>query len=373
MKRERNQRREKAQALVLMAGMMLGMLAFLGLAVDGGNVYLQRRNAQNAADAAAQAGAVALAQNAMKAPNQQTLTEKQLCAIMKDYGTVRHPTEPSLFQAMYAYRGVPINCNSNSLVKPQDRGGDGTRAITGIDTTSYISQLLGRSSFRVYANATVQFGPPQAISGCCLHPVAIYDDWLSGKVDASGKPLNPPQPKYDPTRPNDPNDPNSVPAQHKFTIWSGDKGTEGSQDIKGGNRGWVNLSCKDNRDLPDERCNASNADVKEWMLDGYTGGVQISDELRGDDGMRTSALHMAEQRMARGDYVLNIPIYHATHTDRGKIYYHVVGFASFRMTKIVSKGSEKGIEGYFVNFYTPGSMGPAGTPFYGGIVVQPTG
>jgi hypothetical protein len=47
---------ERGQAIVILALMMIGLLAFAALAIDGGNAYVERRRAQNAADAAALAG-----------------------------------------------------------------------------------------------------------------------------------------------------------------------------------------------------------------------------------------------------------------------------------------------------------------------------
>lgn len=55
--------RESGQALVLIVVLLLGLLAMLALVVDGGNLYLQRRSVQNAADAGAMAGARVLAYN----------------------------------------------------------------------------------------------------------------------------------------------------------------------------------------------------------------------------------------------------------------------------------------------------------------------
>ena len=49
--------REQGQAIVILALMMIGLLAFAALAIDGGNAYVERRRAQNGADAAALAGA----------------------------------------------------------------------------------------------------------------------------------------------------------------------------------------------------------------------------------------------------------------------------------------------------------------------------
>ena len=55
--RSRAGRAERGQTLVVVAVMIVVLVAFLGLVIDGGNVYAQRRQLQNAADAAALAGA----------------------------------------------------------------------------------------------------------------------------------------------------------------------------------------------------------------------------------------------------------------------------------------------------------------------------
>src|SRR5947209_6769625 len=54
--------RERAQVIVLFAIALLAMLAAMGVAIDGGELYVQRRTAQNAADAAALAGSRAMQQ-----------------------------------------------------------------------------------------------------------------------------------------------------------------------------------------------------------------------------------------------------------------------------------------------------------------------
>ncbi|MEO7838181.1 MAG: pilus assembly protein TadG-related protein, partial [Anaerolineales bacterium] len=50
---------EKGQALVLIAFAAVGLFAFTALSVDGGRVFSDRRHAQNAADTAALAAALA--------------------------------------------------------------------------------------------------------------------------------------------------------------------------------------------------------------------------------------------------------------------------------------------------------------------------
>ncbi len=50
---------EKGQALVLVTLAMIGLVGITGLVVDGGIAYTENRDFQNAADAAAMAGALA--------------------------------------------------------------------------------------------------------------------------------------------------------------------------------------------------------------------------------------------------------------------------------------------------------------------------
>src|SRR6266498_2004423 len=52
--------KERGQALILIALAAVGLFAFTSLAIDGSMVFSKKRQAQNAADAAALAGALAL-------------------------------------------------------------------------------------------------------------------------------------------------------------------------------------------------------------------------------------------------------------------------------------------------------------------------
>lgn len=55
-----NPRKERGQALIIIALAAVGLFAFTALAIDGSMVFSRKRQAQNAADAAAMAGALAL-------------------------------------------------------------------------------------------------------------------------------------------------------------------------------------------------------------------------------------------------------------------------------------------------------------------------
>jgi Flp pilus assembly protein TadG len=54
-------KREEGQSLLIVAGALVLLVAFLALVVDAGNAYVQRRKVQNAMDAGSRAGALAWA------------------------------------------------------------------------------------------------------------------------------------------------------------------------------------------------------------------------------------------------------------------------------------------------------------------------
>ncbi len=64
---------EAGQVAVLVAVLLLGLLALLGLVADGGLVFTARRDLQGAADGAARAGAGALDQATYRASNGQVV------------------------------------------------------------------------------------------------------------------------------------------------------------------------------------------------------------------------------------------------------------------------------------------------------------
>jgi hypothetical protein len=73
-------RDEEGQALVLGAIMFLTMLFAVGLAVDAGQLYVAKRTEQEAADAAAFAGAIVLYQGGVQPPTSATVTAAKAAA-----------------------------------------------------------------------------------------------------------------------------------------------------------------------------------------------------------------------------------------------------------------------------------------------------
>ena len=69
-------RREEGQALVMVAVMMVGLVSVVGLVSDGGLVFAQRRDLQNAADAAAAAAAMQIDEDVYRATGDVVLDER---------------------------------------------------------------------------------------------------------------------------------------------------------------------------------------------------------------------------------------------------------------------------------------------------------
>ena len=69
-------RREEGQALVMVAVMMVGLVSVVGLVSDGGLVFAQRRDLQNAADAAAAAAAMQIDEEAYRTTGDVVLDER---------------------------------------------------------------------------------------------------------------------------------------------------------------------------------------------------------------------------------------------------------------------------------------------------------
>jgi Flp pilus assembly protein TadG len=109
-------RQETGAVLVQVALMMVVLLLFVGLAVDGGNAYFERRHMQNAADAGALAGARASATAAT--PSQQAT----------DYAVTRNGADTALVEVIDNQVRVVASCTRETyfmgLAEPAWPGGD---------------------------------------------------------------------------------------------------------------------------------------------------------------------------------------------------------------------------------------------------------
>lgn len=277
---------QKGQVWVFVAILMVCLLGILALAIDGGNAYVGRRKAQNAADAGALAGARLLALDASPA---------EVEAVATQYAVQRNGADSC--QVIIVDSAVTV--------------------ITTKSVPMFFATVLGVSGMTPSARATARFGSPQQADR--LAPIAIKDfDYEYGV---------------------------------EYTIWDDDvvdPDPETTHTISGGHRAWLNLAYV----YPDSG-SVSNAVLKEWMRNGYSGFNQAGSWISGDPGTRATTIAQAkvgqQLRLVVYDTVQNLY--------SGKPYFHVKRFAVFEVTEVIATGNPKGIRGKFMKWAETGKLG----------------
>lgn len=194
----------RGQSIVVVALAALLLMLFVGLAIDGGSMYNQRRKAQNAADAAAMAGTRQML----------TLYEAMIQAHPTDVdGTAAEETSVlSAITQTAAFNGVAINAGLTNLqmyfvndskqvvtvdtgngcggANPCQVGKNGsipwTRGVKGIvvtartQTPTYFMALAGYSQASAQAPATAYMGVAQDTNpDIGLLPIGFFTDTVS--------------------------------------------------------------------------------------------------------------------------------------------------------------------------------------------------
>lgn len=168
---QRNVRRtgETGQAVVVIALLMIGLVAMLGLVLDGGNAYAQRRRMQNAADAAALAGAGRMSQSGTS--NQQVL------ASVNEYAT-RNGASPNPPAYYIRSNGHQMNRVASYPAYDQPpQGAVGVHVTTTLTVQTYFLGALGINTFTAFADAAAMAGPAGSVVG--LVPWALNWDAAS--------------------------------------------------------------------------------------------------------------------------------------------------------------------------------------------------
>jgi hypothetical protein len=164
-------RSARGQVLVLAVLAMAFLIGMAGLIIDGGAVFAQQRIAQNGADGAANAGAIALAQ--WSTDKGGAIQDAQVDAAVQDIADRNGLQNPV---AVYTDNlGVPI---------PGETVGDGSipTSARGVkvngnrDASATFSRLIGFDTLTANAEATAIIGPLagcSADSPCGLIPVTF--------------------------------------------------------------------------------------------------------------------------------------------------------------------------------------------------------
>lgn len=151
--------RERGQILFIFALALVAIVAMTGLVLDGGSTFVQRRDMQNAADAAAMAGAYDYAN---KNDVSSAITAAQAVAVANGYAN--------------GVGGVVVQ------VSVVSGGGGATDITAGISKPhrNSFSGIVGLSSWGVSTTATAETGLPNVIVGTL--PIIFNKDDFPGAL-----------------------------------------------------------------------------------------------------------------------------------------------------------------------------------------------
>jgi Flp pilus assembly protein TadG len=151
---------EQGQSLILIAAVMVSLLAMAGLAIDGGNFFLQRRNTQNAADAIALAGTRVLAQAICGEPD---VTDATVSDAVNRYAQLNGIKELSSLTVSYVSADEAVLGVVGGGSVPTGAIGVSVKAANPIPT--YFLPVVGINSFTASASAMAMSGKVVQLSG----------------------------------------------------------------------------------------------------------------------------------------------------------------------------------------------------------------
>jgi Flp pilus assembly protein TadG len=134
-------RGRRGQSLILITLMLFALLALAAVVMDGGITYTLRRKAQNAADAAAMAGARLLTLDA---------TDAQIKSAINEYALSRNGA--ITFTATYSPGGQLVGGDSVPL------GATGVQVTARLSSITFFASILGSSKTTAPATANASFG-----------------------------------------------------------------------------------------------------------------------------------------------------------------------------------------------------------------------
>ena len=154
---------EHGQTLVLIALLLVGMLAFLGLVIDGGEALIARRRSQDASDAGAFAGARRLAMRA----NDSIATEQAIWSVITNYAQANGIASATDIFASF----IDGSGNNICQINVNCFGVPASPLATGVRVTTMLR--FNRTSFRL-RSATRQFqsrrSPPRKLAHRAREP-----------------------------------------------------------------------------------------------------------------------------------------------------------------------------------------------------------
>lgn len=391
---------ERGQVLVLVAVAIIGMLAILALVLDGGNTYAKRRQAQNAADAGALAGAAARCRG----------TVSDAVTAGYDYAVNRNGADNAVVTVVI--HEVTVD--------------------TSITYDTFFLSIFGRSQITAEATATAgcfvpglgqgvlpiawSCRPPAVPPGSPLDPACeIYfedEDGCQWGDDPVYVIVDDTDIQEDLVCEDPPPAPGDPPTSGYVDCDLDDDGTNDLDVVSGGNRSWLDL----------DGGGGGASSLSDWITNGFADPVDTHTWFAGQTGVAVSVYDTVFDEVLSVDKDVVIPVFDQfcggppetdcpalVHNDpppgftdqivlsggSSTDYFHVISFAIFDVTCIdagshpsggscpgnqqlqdwgIINASGKTIEGCFKTGTAPGLGGGAGGggPYVGAYVVYLT-
>ncbi|MGZ8770545.1 MAG: pilus assembly protein TadG-related protein [Aeromicrobium sp.] len=346
-----DKRREGGQMLVLFAATVTVIIMVVGLVIDGGNALVQRREAQNAADFAALAGARIITQrisgdftNGTDANVASAITKSMAInhASPVTFGPPIGPVYVDDTGAIVPSTGSPASFVGNGSIPA---GASGVKVSATQVFSTYFVGLAGLASLTASAEATARggysAGPPSGV-----FPVGIAEAFFDGRQPCSG-PVS--------------TDPTNVCYPTKLT--------PGSHNVPGG-FGWLkfgcpgyglgqgnNGGCEHNKPFLQDEIGPPSNSYGCCTEVGLPGSLDFVGSLPGNKASADCDYYIDNE------IVVTTPVWDYALGTGSNGHYHIIGFTGFQITNCFGG---KNIEGVWrVPFFlgpTTTTPGFAGAP-----------
>lgn len=354
----------RGQTIVVVVLSLVALLAVLGLALDGSRLYRTRRLLQNAADAAALAGAQELAMNPTTTSPAVIWGKvvQYLQANAPNYTTARAwlVQGNTRLQEITGGAGSSVPASANGVEVQVQQG-----------EFVLFGGVLGQSSALVSAKARANAGNLRTIPARSdTIPLAVHYEIIRNANVGDlltvwdGFQVSVQTPPGSPRNYGDPSNPYS---------------------------GWLNLAWIHNADeatMGNREVDQSHsqANVNDWIMNGnpypiIAGSLfgNDGDFIMGDPGIRASGLHTLEDKRQQFVNQGRRPIFYFIVFDRyfdrsgmsslfpthsgfpNSYYFHAIGFVAIEVTEVNWQGSAQGgkyVRGTFVAFVRSGDINP---------------
>ena len=314
-------RTEHGQSIVLITMLMVGLVAMLGLAFDGGNAYVQRRRMQNASDAGAFAGARTFAgtndsSSTTECAILQSIRRYALLNGVQGSSTECDDSNPYIHAFFVDQNGaqVGVEMPGNSGVPP---AATGIRVIAQTTFNTFFLGVVSESMGSASARATVQHG--ELTSADHLMPMTtVTQTFVYGQ---------------------------------NYQLQGNVTGPGGFQ--------WLSFDCA-----------SSEPDLVRYLNQTTPSGTwSVGQSVCAGPGVQSSsAVNTAlENWLAKPDdqRKWTIAIYDTASGSGSNLTYHIVGFAEFTMSGFDFNGSNKYVNGYFSRWVRAGNLTPTRTCLFG--------